>query len=98
MVIAKEIRLPRKHEKFPKVSKLKAGSSEEVKRSVSPKNRKSEPEKLEVPSHISNECREVIELMLKKEPGERISLFDLLHHPWLHSYQHENKQMWEESS
>ena len=36
--------------------------------------------------------------MLKKDPDERISLFDLQHHPWLCDYQHANKQMWEETS
>ena len=30
-----------------------------------------------------------IESMLKKEPEERISMFDLLHHPWLRRYQRE---------
>ena len=44
------------------------------------------PSKIEVPENISNECREAIELMLKKDPDERISLFDLLHHPWLCDY------------
>ena len=58
----------------------------------------SKMDKLEVPHDVSNECREVIELMLKKDPEERVSLFELLHHPWLHDFQHLNKQVWEETS
>ena len=51
-----------------------------------------------VPDNVSNECRDAIEQMLKKDPDERISLFDLQHHAWLCDYQHANKQIWEETS
>ena len=52
----------------------------------------------QIPENISDECREVIELMLHKDPDKRISLFDLQHHPWLCRYSQSNKQMWEETS
>ena len=44
---------------------------------------------------VSIECLEAIELLLKKDPRERISLFDFLHHPWLQKYQKwKNRKIW----
>ena len=47
-----------------------------------------------LPGAISNECRDAIEKMLKKNPDERISLFELQLHPWFTKRQ-SKKMMWE---
>ena len=45
--------------------------------------------------NVSYECLEAIELLLKKNPQERITIFDFLHHPWLQNYQRrKNKKLW----
>jgi hypothetical protein len=45
--------------------------------------------------NVSIECLEAIELLLKKDPRERITMFDFLHHPWLQNYQKwKNRKMW----
>ena len=45
--------------------------------------------------NVSVECLEAIELLLKKDPQERITIFDFLHHPWLQNYQRwKNKKLW----
>ena len=47
---------------------------------------------------LSIECLDALEKLLKKEPGERISIFDFLHHPWLQNYQRwKNRKMWANS-
>ena len=38
---------------------------------------------IKVPSNVSIECLEAIELLLKKDKRERITIFEFLHHPWL---------------
>lgn len=44
---------------------------------------------------VSYECLEAIELLLKKDPRERITLFDFLHHPWLQAHQkYRNRKIW----
>lgn len=44
---------------------------------------------------VSLDCLEAIELLLKKDPRERITLFEFLHHPWMQSYQKwKNKKRW----
>ena len=97
----KEIRLPRKGH-TPKINRRKSKlETKEREKSGSPKGVQGKTEQaniLNVPENVSNECRDAIEQMLRKDPDERISLFDLQHHPWLCNYQHANKQMWEETS
>ncbi|XP_041375698.1 SNF-related serine/threonine-protein kinase-like isoform X2 [Gigantopelta aegis] len=39
--------------------------------------------KYQVPSHISSQCRDLINLMLKREPSNRASLEEIILHPWL---------------
>ena len=41
-----------------------------------------EKEVVKVPN-VSIDCLEAIELLLMKNPRERMSIFDFLHHPWL---------------
>lgn len=36
-----------------------------------------------MPDDVSYECLDAIELLLKKDPRERITIFEFLHHPWL---------------
>jgi len=47
---------------------------------------KEEIEVLKLPN-VSIECLDAIEMLLKKDPHERISIFDFLQHPWLQEYQ-----------
>ena len=44
---------------------------------------------------VSVECLEAIELLLKKDPKDRITIFDFLHHPWLQAHQKwRNRKIW----
>jgi serine/threonine protein kinase len=43
---------------------------------------KEEVEASKLPN-VSRECLDAIEMLLKKDPSERISIFDFLQHPWL---------------
>ena len=44
---------------------------------------------------VTLECLDALELLLKKDPKERISLFDFLHHPWLQTHQKwRNRKIW----
>jgi serine/threonine protein kinase len=36
--------------------------------------------------NISNECKDILMKMLKKDPKERISIDDALKHPWFEKY------------
>lgn len=36
--------------------------------------------------NVSVECLDAIEMLLKKDPNERISIFDFLQHPWIEKY------------
>ena len=54
-------------------------------------------EVVKVPN-VSYECLEAIELLLMKNPRERISIFDFLHHPWLQNHQKlKNRTIWGDS-
>lgn len=54
-------------------------------------------EVIKVPN-VSIECLEAIELLLKKAPRERITMFEFLHHPWLQNYKKwKNRKMWANS-
>ncbi|EDQ90849.1 uncharacterized protein MONBRDRAFT_36366 [Monosiga brevicollis MX1] len=39
--------------------------------------------KFEIPAFVSNECKDLISRLLVKEPSDRISLAEILAHPWL---------------
>lgn len=43
-------------------------------------------EEINIPN-VSIECLNAIELLLKKDPRERITIFDFLQHSWLTEYQ-----------
>lgn len=44
---------------------------------------------------VTLECLDALELLLKKDPRERITLFDFLHHPWLQAHQKwRNRKIW----
>jgi serine/threonine protein kinase len=38
------------------------------------------------PSHLSNECRDLIRKLLNKNPKERLSLKDVINHNWIKQY------------
>lgn len=47
---------------------------------------------------VSLECLDAIELLLKKDKRERITIFEFLHHPWLQNYKKwKNRKMWANS-
>lgn len=55
---------------------------------------KNSSEVIKVPN-VSFDCLEAIELLLKKDPKERITMFEFLHHPWLQNYKKwKNRKMW----
>ena len=44
---------------------------------------------------VSLECIDALEQLLKKDPRERITLFDFLHHPWIQTHQKwRNRKIW----
>ena len=45
-----------------------------------------------VPAQVSQECLLLIEQLLKKDPEERLSIFDIKHHPWLSRYRRRMKR------
>ena len=94
MIINKEIKLPRRAQQQKMMRRKSKLESKEGGTTQNLQNDKL----YQIPENISDECREVIELMLHKDPDKRISLFDLQHHPWLCRYSQSNKQMWEETS
>ena len=96
MIINKEIKIPRKGQ-VNKMMRRKSKLDTKDSQGAAPTEAKND-QVLQIPENISDECREVIELMLHKDPDKRISLFDLQHHPWLCRYSQSNKQMWEETS
>ncbi|XP_076111883.1 uncharacterized protein LOC143080089 isoform X1 [Mytilus galloprovincialis] len=40
--------------------------------------------KYKMPVHVSQECKDLVSIMLKREPSERASLEEILCHDWLH--------------
>ena len=82
MIINKEIKLPRRAQQQKMMRRKSKLESKEGGTSSNLQNDKF----YQIPENISDECREVIELMLHKDPDKRISLFDLQHHPWLCRY------------
>jgi len=43
--------------------------------------------------HISEMAKDLIILMLTKDPKERISAEEALNHPWVHTFCEKNKEM-----
>ena len=41
--------------------------------------------------HLSEPCLELIERMLVKEPNDRISMHEIINHPWLMEYKQNKK-------
>lgn len=41
---------------------------------------------VEIPSNISPLLTDLLKKLLTKNPAERISLYDVIHHPWLHEH------------
>ena len=83
--------------KTPNSSGLKRGETHKFKQqveSLGPPQPQPTIEKIEVPD-VSIDCLDALELLLKKDPRERITIFDFLHHPWLQNYQKwKNRKMW----
>ena len=52
------------------------------------------PELVKIPD-MSLDCLDALDQLLKKDPKERITIFDFLHHPWLQNYQKwKNRKIW----
>ena len=75
-------------------SQIKSGAADNNTNTSKLGKKAPNPELVKIPD-MSLDCLDALDQLLKKDPKERITIFDFLHHPWLQNYQKwKNRKIW----